>query len=112
MSLNCLTWQGVKRTDSDVDIRERLCQEKPHINRFLAGFDRSWSGNLAPRPNNHDKMTRGTIQMVDKNTKAAHYRIHNSAPAGFEDTGSPRLARRCGMRRDWSFEDLRRVKGC
>ncbi|KAL3499896.1 hypothetical protein ACH5RR_038989 [Cinchona calisaya] len=113
MSLNCLTCPGMKRTDSDVDMKNSLCQRKPNTCRNLATTERSWSGNLVPRPNGYGKIRTGrTILMAADEVKKGRYRIHNSAPAGnFEDTGTPKLVRSSGMRRDWSFEDLRRMNG-
>ncbi|XP_027181637.1 uncharacterized protein LOC113780014 [Coffea eugenioides] len=106
MNLNCLTCQGMKRTDSDVDMRSGLYQGKPNGYMVLPTVDRSWSGNLVPRPPSYDNVRTGTILMAEKNANKGKYRIHNSAP--FE-TGTPRLVRSSGMRRDWSFEDVRRV---
>ncbi|CAI9095358.1 OLC1v1031291C1 [Oldenlandia corymbosa var. corymbosa] len=106
MSLNCL--KGMKRTDSDTEMRDTLCQEKANIHRFLTRIERSWSGNIGEAPN-FGKMRTGSSLMADPKAKVDHpYRTRHSAPAHAFDAASPRLVRSSGMRRDWSFEDLRR----
>ncbi|CAK9142788.1 unnamed protein product [Ilex paraguariensis] len=99
MSLNCLTCQSMRRTDSKKELREGIFDhEKPNLSLCLGRVERSWSGNLAP-PRPYEKF------------KKATHRIHSSGPVEFE-SGAPKLVRSCGMRRDWSFEDLRqRVQG-
>lgn len=102
MSLNCL--KSLKRTNSGIEMQgDTLCPEKGNINRFLARVERNWTGNLSPRPN-YGKMRTGSNLMAGKKEKEAHFRTHHSGPA---DLASPRLVRSSGMRRDWSFEDLR-----
>lgn len=36
-----------------------------------------------------------------------HRRMHSTGAVTFEGTAKPRLVRSSGMRRDWSFENLR-----
>ncbi|KAJ7015642.1 hypothetical protein NC653_004826 [Populus alba x Populus x berolinensis] len=91
MSLNCLSCQDLQRSDS-----EREClQGKPHQNKLgCIMMERSWSGNLSPPSHG---------QMGKKSTAvAARGRLRSN---GCEE---PRLVRSSGMRRDWSFENLRK----
>lgn len=103
MSLNCL--KSLKRTDSGIEMQgDSLCPEKANINRF----ERNWTGNLSPM-SNYGKMRARSNLMAGKKEKEAHFRTHHSGPV---DLASPRLVRSSGMRRDWSFEDLRtRMEG-
>ncbi|KAI5678427.1 hypothetical protein M9H77_09377 [Catharanthus roseus] len=99
MNLNCLTCQGMKRTDSDNDIPLSLScelQKPPNINKLHDRVnERSWSGNLVPRPPTAEKL------------KKSSTRRHSSGTYSVDGTETPRLVRSSGMRREWSFEDLR-----
>lgn len=68
--------------------------------------EKSWSGNLTPpRPYDQMKNTSRT-----KAKKGRHRRLNSTGGVGFEGDGistEPRLVRSSGMRRDWSFENLR-----
>ncbi|CAK9173396.1 unnamed protein product [Ilex paraguariensis] len=103
MSLNCLTCQSMPRTDSDKGFKQIYDHEKHHFSHCLGKVERRWSGNLASPPRPYEKIRTGK--------KATHHRIHSSGTVEFESS-APKLVRSCGMRRDWSFEDLRQcVKG-
>ncbi|GFP87226.1 hypothetical protein PHJA_000866300 [Phtheirospermum japonicum] len=69
---------------------------------YLKRVERSWSGNLAPN-----------LKPNKTNFRKMRTRIHNRGPgseAVFDSApATPRLVRCSGMRRDWSFEDLRRA---
>ncbi|GFZ17155.1 hypothetical protein Acr_26g0004250 [Actinidia rufa] len=103
MSLNCLNCQGMRRIDSDKElIEKRGGVDKPCFVLGLSKVDRSRSGNLVPRP--YEKIRN---ELKEKLVRAGHHRLHSiSGLSGYED-GS-RLVRSCGIRRDWSFEDLRK----
>ncbi|KAH7833836.1 hypothetical protein Vadar_010206 [Vaccinium darrowii] len=107
MSLNCLRCQNLLRTGSEKEHIEGCGDhQKPHFKLHwpkVDKVDRSWSGNLVPRPS-YDKIRNETMNGGgggggQRNTTP------RSGPLRLES--GPRLARSCGMRRDWSFEDLR-----
>ncbi|KAK6934988.1 hypothetical protein RJ641_035143 [Dillenia turbinata] len=103
MSLNCLTCQGLPRTDSDGHLREEI-----HSDLCCTKGERSWSGNLPPQP--YEKIRKGpyyTEEMKKDEKAPRHRRLLTTGDIAFEGTGEPRLIRSSGMRRDWSFEDLR-----
>nr|XP_009800419.1 PREDICTED: uncharacterized protein LOC104246316 [Nicotiana sylvestris] len=113
MTLNCLTCQVLKRTDSEDELRERFnnvhqnSPGKSNFRLFSGKIERNWSGNLVPKP--RFEKTRGQSLLGKENTaKKGCHRIHNSCPMEFL-TDSPKLVRSSGMRRDWSFEDLRQI---
>ena len=89
--------------DSDKElIEKRGGVDKPRFALGLSKVDRSWSGNLVPR--HYEKMRN---ESKEKPARVGHHRLHSiSGFGGYED--GPRLVRSCGMRRDWSFEDLRK----
>ena len=117
MSLNCLNCQVLKRTDSDgreMDFRaENYSYEK--LLRSKQAQQRSWSGNLAPMVapppvnGNYAEQTKSGLVVVahKKVSKSGHRRLNSAGALGFEGTAEPRLLRSSGMRRDWSFENLR-----
>lgn len=101
MSLNCLTRQVLKRTNSHEELREKIKNVQGKSNfRLFSGVERNWSGNLVKNP-------RSLVGQENKAKKGCR-RIHNSGPIEYLPD-SPRLARSPGIRRDWSFEDLRQV---
>lgn len=104
MSLNCLTCHQLRRIESEEELNEKYdTVGTPHFVQTWSKVDRSWSGNLAPRP--YDKLIKNKSgDMVGKKGQKGHQRGH-SGPVGYQD--GPRLVRSAGMRRDWSFEDLR-----
>ncbi|CAO2837981.1 unnamed protein product [Amaranthus hypochondriacus] len=112
MSLNCC--HVLQRTDSEVDVSKRSCiheNEKPITpknipslfrRKFLA--ERSWSGNLIPGKGTGT----GTHVASPKNMKVHNLRRYDSMDeASYDNDNTPRLVRSGGIRRDWSFENLR-----
>lgn len=101
MSLNCLRCHHLQRIDSEEELNEKSdIAGTPLLVQTRSKVDRSWSGNLAPRP--YEKLA----DVVGEKGKKGHHRLHTiSGPIRYED--GPRLVRSSGMRRDWSFEDLR-----
>ncbi|KAK7307303.1 hypothetical protein VNO77_40238 [Canavalia gladiata] len=88
----------IPRTDSygelftEKDFRE-VCKE----------VDRSWSKNVSsPSPSlpslHHELPKAGPVTRI----KADHRRVQSTGNVPSE----PKLVRSCGMRRNWSFEDL------
>lgn len=112
MSLNCLSCQVFQRTNSDL---ERNNYGKGFLS---ANTERSWSGNLVAKPPCNSNNKNKDIQMKSEQVMAVsrkkvktllghHRRLHCSGTESFEGINKePRLVRSCGMRRDWSFEDL------
>ncbi|KAK4349604.1 hypothetical protein RND71_032359 [Anisodus tanguticus] len=110
MTLNCLTCQVLKRTDSHDELRERINNvkgQKSNNRLFSGGIDRNWSGNLVPKPRFEKTRAKSLLGQENKVKKDSR-RIHNSDPMEFMGD-TPKLARSSGMRRDWSFEDLRQT---
>ncbi|GAV58036.1 hypothetical protein CFOL_v3_01572 [Cephalotus follicularis] len=105
MSLDCLSCQVLQRTNSDNELEH--VPRKPYRETCFAMVERgSWSGNLNPPPPPYEKMRSGKSMLIEK-VKKGHRRLHSTGTVAFEGSGEPRLVRSCGMRRDWSFEDLR-----
>ena len=106
MSLNCLTCQQMQRSDS-----ERQCShEKPCRKLCCVKIDRSWSGNISPPPYEQINISKsGPVAIgVIKKKKKEHRRLNSAGSIAFKGNhGEPRLVRSSGMRRDWSFENLR-----
>lgn len=99
--INCL-----RKIDSEEDAGED--KKRPNFKMSLSRVERSWSGNLAPnlRPNRNFQRTRSRSNL--RPTKKSK----NVGPPGASYDSAPptpRLVRSSGMRRDWSFEDLRRA---
>ncbi|XP_034675150.1 uncharacterized protein LOC117906277 [Vitis riparia] len=93
MTLNCLNCgPALQRTDSDT---QKRYEDRSRL-RLCRGVERSWSGNLAPPPSPYGSMRHGSAKKAGK----GHRRLNS---VGEE----PKLIRSGGMRRDWSFEDLR-----
>lgn len=77
--------------------------------------DRSWSGNLSPA--SYEQIRSEPMSVViskKKKIKKGHRRLNTidttygaAVAVAFEADAAPRLARSSGMRRDWSFENLR-----
>ncbi|KAL1192857.1 hypothetical protein V5N11_009330 [Cardamine amara subsp. amara] len=120
MSLNCLTCHDFLRTDSikefdlsgpgppTVEINHVL--GKTNCKDHVGG--RNWSGNLSPRI--YEKIGRSgssLAQKMKKVKKIHHIRIRghvgSSSSNGTTRLEQPMLVRSSGMRRDWSFENLR-----
>ncbi|KAG8374619.1 hypothetical protein BUALT_Bualt10G0014300 [Buddleja alternifolia] len=116
MSLNCLRINANAEDGEESKMNDGQDKKKPNLKMSSRRADRSWSGNLAPnfRPkSNFRRMrSRSTMSPASKSQKAhpIFYRVHNSGPLSYESAPTtPRLVRSSGMRRDWSFEDLRRA---
>uniref|UniRef100_A0A0A0L198 Uncharacterized protein n=1 Tax=Cucumis sativus TaxID=3659 RepID=A0A0A0L198_CUCSA len=106
MSLNCLSCQILQRTDSERH-RDRQVQTYYTSDEFNSS-ERSWSGNLCLRPNRGGGGGgggRGFRGMADN--KVAPIGHRRAVSFGGKE---PRLIRSSGMRRDWSFEDLRAIR--
>ncbi|KAL7164873.1 hypothetical protein ACSBR2_040711 [Camellia fascicularis] len=104
MSLNCLTCQNLPRVDSEKELTESSDKPLFTLRRFK-NVDRTWSGNLAP-PRPYEKIrNHNESAMARKAAKNNHHRLHGSGPIGYDN--GPKLVRSSGMRRDWSFEDLK-----
>ncbi|XP_054808380.1 uncharacterized protein LOC129310539 [Prosopis cineraria] len=103
MNLNCLACTLIPRTDS---YREHNLHERAAKLRALVA--RSWSGAMVlpddSRQQCHDqqKKTKGPLAKI----KADHRRIHSASDVSFPGSPEPRLVRSCGVRRNWSFEEL------
>lgn len=105
MTLNCLTCQSLQRTNSDKEYGnggpiKKLCCIK---------VERSWSGNLTPPP--YEQIRNGAhgsmVVTAKKKVKKNHRRLNSTGAVAFTTNTEPKLVRSVGMRRDWSFEDLR-----
>ncbi|KAE8671704.1 Detected protein of unknown function [Hibiscus syriacus] len=97
MSFNCLT---LKRT---VSINERDHfghKQKPSVTFCCAS--RAWSGN-------YEQMSSESMSKKTKKGHGGRNTIDTTYESkGFNANSEPRLVRSCGLRRDWSFEDLRK----
>ncbi|KAK4363370.1 hypothetical protein RND71_018611 [Anisodus tanguticus] len=103
-------YQVLKRTDSHDELRERINNVKGKKSNnclFPGGIERNWSGNLVPK-HKFEKMRAMSLLGQENKVKKGSRRIHNSGPMEFM-SDTPKLARSSGMRRDWSFEDLRQT---
>ncbi|KAB2053906.1 hypothetical protein E1A91_A12G224500v1 [Gossypium mustelinum] len=101
MSFNCLTFQVLEENDS---INEKDPFGKQKKVTFCC-VSRTWSG--------HYEQIRSEAMPVTgdpKKIKEGHRRLNTIhtiyESKGYEADAQPRLVRSCGMRRDWSFEDL------
>ncbi|KAI6707519.1 hypothetical protein NL676_010481 [Syzygium grande] len=113
MSLNCLTCQAQRREDLDLDYGCIDEEEGPH-NLCCVIVDRNWSGPLATPSYEHISRS-GPLGLHMKKVKKGHRRLWGTAASSFRKkpmagSGEARLVRSSGMRRDWSFEDLRKMR--
>ncbi|KAH7514417.1 uncharacterized protein LOC107430587 [Ziziphus jujuba] len=107
MSLNCLTCSQVQRSNSESD-RKQHGKDRNCTKISNAHVDRSWSGNLASPPSYEQFcMKNASMLVAHKKVTQGHRRLHSTGAVAFEGGAEPRLVRSSGMRRDWSFEDLR-----
>ncbi|KAI9111702.1 hypothetical protein K1719_017392 [Acacia pycnantha] len=103
MSLNCLACTLIPRTDS---YRENNLPER--VTKLRALVARSWSGVMDPPDDSHQqchdqtRKTRGSSAKI----KPDHRRVHSASDASCSGSLEPRLVRSCGVRRNWTFEDL------
>jgi len=70
-------------------------------------MERSWSGNLSP-PSHGQMGRKSTAVAARKVIKKEPHRLNSAGSVTFKGCEEPRLVRSSGMRRDWSFEDLRK----
>ncbi|KAF8412541.1 hypothetical protein HHK36_000529 [Tetracentron sinense] len=105
MALSCLICHTLKRTDSETDMGYE--HDKPRLRVCCVKVERSWSaGNLTPP---RYEQIRNESRVVTKKARNGHRRLHTTGAVACEGLAvaeEPRLLRSCGMRRDWSFEDL------
>lgn len=118
MSLNCLTCQVLQRTDSSGSERDHnYGKAKKACNRKLCcvNVDRSWSGNLTPPPY-YEQIEKSAPLLGEHEKKkaaaknAGHRRLFSTGGVAYEGSTEPKLVRSAGMRRDWSFENLGRLR--
>ncbi|XVE65295.1 hypothetical protein DITRI_Ditri07aG0169400 [Diplodiscus trichospermus] len=106
---NCETrkTKALRRTDSN-NGRDCGNKEKDSMKFFCIRVDRIWSGN------NSTEAYEQMAVVPSKKVKKGHRRLktidttYRAVAFVDGDDGEPRLVRSCGMRRDWSFEDLRK----
>ncbi|KAF5477770.1 hypothetical protein F2P56_004384 [Juglans regia] len=103
MHLNCLTCKYKESNTSESEIefdreksRGECCCVKVEI-KFL-------SGNIHPL--SYENMRSGFVKLGEKKVRLGHRRNYSEGVVGFGGGVEPRLVRSCGMRRDWSLEDL------
>ncbi|CAN8245827.1 unnamed protein product [Cochlearia groenlandica] len=111
MSLNCLSCQALPRTESTKEFDQSGPGPPPTVETNHVG-GRNRSCNLSPRM--YEKIGRSgssLAQKMKKVKKIHHIRLsgpvgssHSNGPSRIEQ---PRLVRSSGMRRNWSFENLR-----
>ncbi|KAK9274480.1 hypothetical protein L1049_021728 [Liquidambar formosana] len=112
MTLNCLARQVFERTDSNSGMRCHK-QDKNHHRLCCMMIDRSWSGNLTPPRRYKQMRSTEKVMMWAKKVEEDQYRwLHGTGGViGINARADePRLVRSCGMRRDWSLEDLRQIR--
>ncbi|KAL7160665.1 hypothetical protein ABFS83_01G112200 [Erythranthe nasuta] len=88
-------------------------KKKSNLKIYMRKVERSWSGNLAQKPNFHERM-RSRLSKKEVDHHQIDYLLNeksNSRSSSFlsmsaPSTPTPRLVRSSGMRRDWSFEDV------
>jgi hypothetical protein len=123
--LNCL-----KRIDSEEELRRRMrtneMQQQDddnnnNNNNNMANFklclgqvERNMSDNFKnikpPFQTMRTKSNHGLPTGLKQGASSPRHRVTNSGPPAYVlDPSSPKLVRSSGMRRDWSFEDLRRT---
>lgn len=108
MSLNCLNCSQVRRTNSDHACERKHGEVRNCKKICCVEVDRSWPGNLAPQPYEQICVKNATMLVAKKKVvRPGHRRLYTTGAAAFEGAAEPRLVRSSGMRRDWSFEDLR-----
>ncbi|KAJ8774465.1 hypothetical protein K2173_016911 [Erythroxylum novogranatense] len=111
MSFNCLTCQVLQRTDSEKEYLPEIADKKFRHIKVV----RNWSGNINPT-NEHNGavgigVSVGTSSFKIPSRKAKtenHRRLCSTGAINFKINGEPKLVRSSGMRREWSFEDLKR----
>ncbi|TYJ41234.1 hypothetical protein E1A91_A03G006400v1 [Gossypium mustelinum] len=108
MSLNCLNCRMLKRTIDSNNSRDH-CSKAKH--RRKIGFNDRARSEISPVA--YEKLTSDDdLVMPTIGPKKSHHCRANTidmtyGAVTFEADGKPRLVRSSGMRRDWSFENLR-----
>ncbi|KAA8525881.1 hypothetical protein F0562_008019 [Nyssa sinensis] len=92
---------GASLVDSDKERSGKYDHDRPSFRLCWATVERSWSGNISMKDVQ-------SAMLPAKRVKKGRHRVHCSGPVEFENS-TPRLLRSSGMRRDWSFEDLRQT---
>ncbi|PIA39957.1 hypothetical protein AQUCO_02600420v1 [Aquilegia coerulea] len=108
MSLSCLICNTNQKKEFDLEagyernlsLRFKTC---------CVGLERNWSGNLSP-PRYKKIRNDSAIPINKSGSMKGHRRVQSMAVTSYEGACSPRLVRSGGMRRDWSFEDLRKFR--
>ncbi|KAL5702621.1 hypothetical protein ACHQM5_027817 [Ranunculus cassubicifolius] len=108
MSLSCLICQPSQKTQFEIEEGDQNVRNIPTLKSCCMRLDRNWSGHLSPP--RYKKMRTEQSMGVNKTPKKGHRRGHSMSVVQLEDDCSPRLSRSGGMRRDWSFEDLRQAR--
>lgn len=108
--MNCLACQGVVRTNSidefgdliDVPTGLWRIEETDEISTKSAPLKQP------PKPDYGKMRSTSSVGVPrDKKVKNVPRRCNSTIAGSVED--QPKLVRSCGMRRDWSFEDLRKT---
>ncbi|CAE6030448.1 unnamed protein product [Arabidopsis arenosa] len=95
MSLNCLACHILQRTDSDREIGSLK--------------DSNFKENFAT--SRYDKMVRNRSSLpVVRRVNKGHRRLYSAEIMVYGELDEPKLVRSSGIRRDWSFEDLKKHK--
>ncbi|KAG2309083.1 hypothetical protein Bca4012_081998 [Brassica carinata] len=89
MSLNCLACHILQRSNSDID--SNITE-----NFVTSGYKKT--GRKRP-----------TLPVV-RRVKTGHRRLHSAEAIVCVDLDEPKLVRSSGIRRDWSFEDLKKQR--
>ncbi|CAN8316362.1 unnamed protein product [Cochlearia groenlandica] len=95
MSLNCLACHILQRSDSDIDITKRKGSDFKQ-NLVTSGYEKMVK-NSSPLP-------------IVRRAKTGHRRLYSAEVVVYEDLDEPKLVRSSGIRRDWSFEDLKKQR--
>ncbi|ESQ52134.1 hypothetical protein EUTSA_v10017673mg [Eutrema salsugineum] len=95
MSLNCLACHILQRSDSDRDIGSRK--------------DSKFTENIVTSGYEHMVRNRSPLPVV-RRVKTGHRRLYSAEVVVYGDLDEPKLVRSSGIRRDWSFEDLKKQR--
>lgn len=101
--MNCLACQGVVRTNSIEEFGDPI--DVPTSLWTIQETDTKTPP--PPKPDYGNIMRSASIVGVPRHHNNVPRRCHSTVAASVED--QPKLVRSCGMRRDWSFEDLRKT---
>ncbi|KAG6636186.1 hypothetical protein I3843_11G092300 [Carya illinoinensis] len=99
MNLNCLTCKykesNTSESETEFDRSGECCCVK--VDLFSTGNIHLFS---------YENMRSGFVKPGEKKVRLGHRRTCSEGVVGFGGGTEPRLVRSCGMRRDWSLEDL------